>query len=156
MSFREALFTSASLAEARSGQQVTRDRQADRTDSHPDRHMTPAARSVHVFGNYLLVLSVILLVAPNSLLQLLGLPPTTEVWIRVVGMLVAFLSIYYRTAARANLTPFFVATVLVRGTVPIFLLGFILAGWVGWPLLIFGGIDAAGAAWTWQALRRAA
>jgi len=117
--------------------------------------MTPAARSVHVFGTYLLALAVILLVAPNALLRLFGLPPTTEVWIRVVGMLVAFLSIYYRTAARAELTPFFVATVLVRCTVPIFLLGFILAGWVGWPLMVLGGIDVAGAAWTWRALRRA-
>lgn len=116
--------------------------------------MTPAARSVNVFGSYLLLLGALLLVAPNPMLTLIGLTPTTEVWIRVVGMLVAILGIYYRIAANANLTPFFLATVLVRASVPLFLLGFILAGWVGWPLLLFGVIDAAGAAWTWGALRQ--
>ena len=115
--------------------------------------MTPAARSVNVFGSYLLVLGAILLVAPNPFLQLVRLPPTTEVWIRIVGMLVAILGIYYRIAAAANLAPFFLATVLVRASVPLFLLGFTLAGWVEWPLMLYGAIDAGGALWTWKALR---
>ena len=116
--------------------------------------MTPAARSVNVFGTYLLLLGALLLVAPNPMLELFRLPPTTEVWIRVVGMLSAILGIYYRVAATANLTPFFLATVLVRTSVPLFFLGFILAGWAGWPLMLFGIIDAAGAAWTWVALHQ--
>lgn len=115
--------------------------------------MTPAARSVNVFGTYLLVLAVVLLVAPNPLLQLFRIAPTTEVWIRVVGMLVALLGIYYRTAAASNLTPFFLTTVMVRLTVPLFFLGFVLAGWVEWPILLFGLIEAGGAAWTWRALK---
>lgn len=118
--------------------------------------MSPAARSVHLFGAYLLLLALLLLVVPNPLLHLFGFPPTTEVWIRVVGMLVAFLGIYYRTAASAEFRPFFQASVLLRGSVPVFFLCFILAGWVGWPLLAFGVIDAAGAAWTWSALRKTA
>jgi len=36
--------------------------------------------------------------------------------------------------------------------VPLFFLLFVLAGWVRWPLVLFGVIDAVGAAWTWQAL----
>jgi hypothetical protein len=118
--------------------------------------MTPAARSVNAFGTYLLLLAVILIVIPNPLLQLFGLPQTSEVWIRVVGMLVAFLGIYYRVAAAADLTPFFVATIMVRSSVPLFFLGFVLAGWVGWPLLLFGCVDVAGAIWTWMALKRPA
>ena len=118
--------------------------------------MTPAARSVNIFGTYLLLLGALLLIAPNPLLDLVGLPPTTEVWIRIVGMLVAILGIYYRIAAAANLAPFFLATVLVRSSVPLFLLGFILAGWVEWPLMLFGAIDAVGALWTWKALRNPA
>lgn len=118
--------------------------------------MTPAARSVNLFGTYLLLLAVILIVAPNPLLRLFGLPETTEVWIRVVGMLVAFLGIYYRVAATADLTPFFVATVMVRSSVLLFFLGFVLAGWVAWPLLLFGVVDAAGALWTWMALKHPA
>jgi hypothetical protein len=115
--------------------------------------MSPAARSVHVFGTYLLVLGVGLLTAPNLLLELFGLFPTLEVWIRVVGMVVVFLGVYYRVAASAELAPFFLTSVLLRASVPVFFLLFILAGWAQWPLLLFGLVDAAGAAWTWKALR---
>lgn len=116
--------------------------------------MTPAARSVNVFGTYLLVLAIILLVSPNTLLQVFGLRPTSEVWIRVAGMLVVALGVYYRTAARANIRVFFFATVLVRASVLLFFGVFVLAGWAEWPLLLFGVVDASGAAWTWLALRQ--
>jgi hypothetical protein len=117
--------------------------------------MTPAARSLRVFSVYLDVLALALLVAPNLLLQAFGLPHTSEVWIRVVGMLVAILAVYYWTAAAAELTPFFRATVLCRLSVPIFFLCFVVAGWARWPLVLFGAVDALGAAWTWRALGRA-
>lgn len=116
--------------------------------------MTPAARSLNAFAIYLLLLAAVLLAAPNVLLQLFGLPPTSEVWIRVTGMLVAFLGVYYRIAVAAEFVGFFRATVLVRLSVPLFFLVFVLAGWVQWPLLLFGAVDAAGAAWTWIALPR--
>ena len=116
--------------------------------------MTPVARSIRVFAVYLFLLGLIVLVAPNPLLQAVGLPPTSEVWIRVVGMLVAYLAVYYWTAAAAELTPFFRATVLTRFTVPAFLLIFVGAGWVRWPILLLGLVDAVGATWTWRALQR--
>lgn len=116
--------------------------------------MSPAARSVQVFGVYLLVLALALLVAPNALLTTFGLPPTSEVWIRVVGMLVGFLGFYYRVAAAAELTPVFVASVFARASVLLFFATFVAAGWVGPALLPFGVVDAIGAAWTWAALRR--
>lgn len=118
--------------------------------------MTPAARSVRIFAVYLGLLALGLLVAPNLLLRAFGLPTTTEVWIRVVGMLVAFLGVYYWTAAATELTPFFRATVLCRLTVPLFFLIFVTAGWARWPLVLFGVVDAFGAAWTWRALRTSA
>jgi hypothetical protein len=114
--------------------------------------MSPAARSIHIFGIYLVVLGIVLLAAPNLLLSLFRLPLTTEVWLRVVGMLVAFLGIQYRVAAAAEFIPFFLTTVLLRASVPLFFLVFVMAGWTEWPLLCFGVIDAAGAAWTWKAL----
>lgn len=108
---------------------------------------------MNVFAYYLLLLAVALLVAPNVLLVTFGLPPTSEVWIRVVGMLVAFLGLYYRVAAAAELVPIFYMSVMVRLSVLAFFLLFVLAGWARWPLVLFGVIDAVGAAWTWQALR---
>jgi hypothetical protein len=118
--------------------------------------MTPAARSVRAFAVYLALLAVVLLLAPNLLLRAVGLPPTSEVWVRVVGMLVAFLGVYYWIAAAVELLPILRATVLCRLTVPIFFLVFVLARWALWPLLLFGVIDAAAALWTWSALRGSA
>ena len=72
---------------------------------------TSAARSIHVFGLYLLGLGVILVVAPNELVGLFGIPTTTEVWIHIVGVLVFFLGVYYSITARHGFEPFFLATV---------------------------------------------
>jgi hypothetical protein len=118
--------------------------------------MTPAARSVRAFAFYLALLAFALLLAPNLLLGAVGLPPTSEVWVRVVGMLVALLGVYYWTAAATELTPFFRATVLCRLSVPVFLLIFVTGGWAAWPLLLFAVPDALGAAWTWRELARPA
>jgi len=115
--------------------------------------MSAAARSVNIFGIYLQILGVTLLAAPNMLLGVFGLPPTTEVWIRVVGMLCVLLGTYYRVSAGAESKPFFVASVMARSSVPVFFLVFVLAGWVQWPLVLLGVVDVAGALWTWTALR---
>ncbi len=72
---------------------------------------TSAARSIHVFGLYLLGLGGILVVAPNELVGLFGIPTTTEVWIHIVGVLVFFLGVYYSITARHGFEPFFLATV---------------------------------------------
>src|SRR2546428_11054544 len=107
--------------------------------------MTPAARSIRVFAMYLFLLALVLLIAPNALLRAFGLPPASEVWIRVIGMLVAFLGVYYWTAAAAELTPFFRAALLTRFTVPVFFFIFVGAGWGRWPSLLSGVVEALGA-----------
>jgi hypothetical protein len=116
--------------------------------------MSEAARSLRLFGIYLGVLGAVLLVTPNLLLGLFGMPLTTEVWLRVAGMLTFFLAFYYRAAALGEQRAFFRVTVLTRASAPLFFAVFVAAGWVRWPLLLFGLIDLAGAAWTWLALRR--
>ena len=50
--------------------------------------MTGASRSLFVFGVYVGVLGVLLLLFPNLLLRTLGAPATNEIWIRVNGMFV--------------------------------------------------------------------
>jgi hypothetical protein len=116
--------------------------------------MTPATRSIQIFGYYLLALSAVLLLAPNLLLQAFSLPPTHDVWIRVVGMLAGFLGVYYLRAAAAGLTAFFAWTVPVRASVLLFFGAFVALGFAPPMLLAFAVIDALGAAWTWRALRR--
>jgi uncharacterized membrane protein len=115
--------------------------------------MSNSARSVFVFGLYLLVLGIVLLVAPNFLLGIFFLPSTTEVWVRVVGMLVLFLGFYYTQAARKEMTDFLRWTVYVRSTVIVFFAVFVLLGFASPPLILFGVVDLLGAIWTGLALR---
>jgi hypothetical protein len=116
--------------------------------------MSAAARSLQVWSIYLVALAVVLLIAPNPLLGAFRMAPTSEVWIRVVGMMVAFVGVYYWVAAATELVPIFRASVLCRVAVPVFFLVFVSAGWAPWSLLLFGAADLLGAAWTWWALRR--
>ncbi len=115
--------------------------------------MSKSARSVFVFGLYLVVLGIVLVVAPNLLLGMVSLPSTTEVWLRVVGMLVLFLAFYYIQAARKGMTDFFQWTVYLRSTVIVFFVIFVLLGLAGPPLILFGALDLLGAIWTALALR---
>jgi hypothetical protein len=115
--------------------------------------MSNSARSVFVFGLYLLVIGIVLLVAPNFLLGMFLLPSTSEVWIRIVGMLVLFLGFYYIQAARKEMTDFFRWTVHVRSSLIVFFAAFVLLGFVSLPLILFGVVDLLGAIWTSLALR---
>ncbi len=116
--------------------------------------MSKAAKSLLLFGVYLFGLAAVLIVAPNRLLTLFGMPPTTEVFVRIVGMLVLFLGYYYVQAARHELVPFFRASVHGRAAVLPFFVAFVLLEYAPPSLLAFGAVDACGAAWTAWALRR--
>jgi hypothetical protein len=116
--------------------------------------MTPAARTLFLFGLYLLVAGTALLLAPALMLQPLGVPVPTDVWVRVVGLLAIALGLYYRVAARSELLAFMRLSVWVRLGVAVAFLGFVLGGLAPVALLGFGLIDAAGAAWTARALHQ--
>lgn len=115
--------------------------------------MSKSARSVFIFGLYLGVLGIVLLVTPNFLLGVFQLPSTNEVWIRVVGMLVFLLGVYYLLAARKEMTDFFQWTVYLRPTVILFFAVFVLLGFVKPILILLGAVDLLGAIWTGMALR---
>jgi len=118
--------------------------------------MSSIAKTVFAFGLYLLGLGAILLIVPNLLLGLFQIPSTSEVWIRVVGMLVFYLGIYYLVAAKTGLRVFMLWSARLRPTVLLFFGAFVLAGLAPSVLLIFGAIDLAGAIWTWNAFRQEA
>ncbi|HSS21045.1 MAG TPA: hypothetical protein VLL54_13305 [Pyrinomonadaceae bacterium] len=115
--------------------------------------MTRAAKSLFVFGVYLSGLGLVLLVFPNLLLRVFGIPPTLEVWIRINGMFVLCLSFYYLLAAKSELTNFIRWTVWARAAVIVFFTAFVLLVSAPKALLLFGVIDLLSAVWTWLALR---
>lgn len=118
--------------------------------------MSKAAFTVRAFGIYLIVLGVALVVVPNLLLGLFLMPETNEVWIRVVGLLVFNIGIYYIYAARCEAREFFRASVFTRTLVLAGFAAFALTG-LAKPMLVgFGLVDFLGGLWTWRALKSAA
>lgn len=118
--------------------------------------MTKAAFTVRAFGYYLLALGVVLVLLPNVLLAASFMPTTTEVWIRVLGVVVFNLGVYYIYAARCEATEFFRASVFTRTLVLVAFIAFWLLGLASPMLVAFGAIDFFGGLWTWSALKSAA
>lgn len=114
--------------------------------------MSKAAKSLFVNGIYLVVISLGFLLAPNMPLVMLGFPATTEVWIRIVGMLLLILAYYYIQSARNEVTDFMHYAVHGRASVIVFSVAFVIFGLAQPALIMFGIIDLAFAIWTYWAL----
>ena len=93
--------------------------------------MSSASRSILIYSIYVLALGATLLLVPNIPLPIFGLPQATEVWIRVAGMTVIFLGIFYVVAARNDLRPIFEVSVWIRFAVPVFFAAFIVQAGMG-------------------------
>jgi hypothetical protein len=118
--------------------------------------MTSAARSIYVFGIYLIATGGFLMGAPNTFLSIFGIQPTTEPWIRIVGMLVIVIGILDLACARNEQTAFFRATVYTRTFAFITFVIFAVLGIAPSILILFGIIDELGALWTFTALKKSA
>ena len=115
--------------------------------------MTPVARSILIYSIYVFGLGATLMLAPNIPLPIFGLPQASEVWIRVAGMTVIFLGIFYVVAARNEYREIFVASVGIRFAVPIVFAGFVIAGFAPWNLILLTPLDVIFAIWTLVSLR---
>jgi hypothetical protein len=116
------------------------------------RAMSRAAFTLKAFACYLFVLGLALVVAPNVPLGLFGLA-TTEVWIRVVGVLAFNIGAYYWAAAACEARAVFVASVATRMLVFAAFAAFAALGLAPPVLVLFGAADLAGGLWTAVALR---
>jgi hypothetical protein len=115
--------------------------------------MSRAARSLLIYGVYIFLLSLLLICVPNLFLSLFGFPATREVWLRVAGLLLFYLAIYDIQSARTELTAFLGWSVCTRGSAVFVLTVFLLLGFAGPMLILFGAVDFLAAIWTALALR---
>ena len=113
--------------------------------------MSRATFSARVFAVYVFVVSTVLVVAPNVLLGIFGIASTSEVWIRVAGVLAFNIGIYAWIGARHR--PFLDASVYTRALVCAAFVVFALLGLVSPMIVLFGLVDLAGGIWTWAALK---
>lgn len=114
--------------------------------------MSRSALSLRVFGFYLLGAGALLVFAPNLLLGLVRLPPTHEIWIRVLGVVVFNVGVFYQVSAELNHRALYKASVFCRFLVMVAFLAFVGLKLAPPTLLIFGAVDLAGGVWTLMAL----
>jgi len=117
--------------------------------------VTPAALSLAIYGVYLLANGLGLATAPSLPLSLLGLPPTEEPWIRVVGLVAGEIGFYFIFAARRGISSFFPATVFARGVAALVFSALVALKLGPVQLLLFAAVDAITAIWTHRAIKRA-
>lgn len=115
--------------------------------------MSKTAFTIKASCCYILALGLGLVLVPNLVFSLLGMQPTSEVWIRVLGVVIINIGVFFWVAARTEAIALFRASVYVRPLALLWFGAFVLLGLVSPVLLVFGVIEAAGAFWTWLALR---
>jgi hypothetical protein len=114
-----------------------------------------AAKSIFIFGIYIIVVGIVMLFFPDPIVSIIRLQMPDNLAIRILGMLLIFYGYYY---VRAGLKPeemkaFYSWTTHTRSLAILFLSAFVLAGIAHPIVLIFGLIDLGGAVWTFFALR---
>lgn len=107
-----------------------------------------APKTVQYFGYYLVLVSATLIFAPNMLLSMLQIEETREPWIRIVGILVACLSVYYIRMGKSGNDDFAETSVYVRLSVLVSFVILAVMAIAPWQLVGFGVVDALAALWT--------
>ncbi|WP_325435290.1 hypothetical protein [Pseudomonas nitroreducens] len=115
--------------------------------------MSRSALTLKWFGCYLMLLGLALMLVPNLLLGLFHVATTSEVWIRVVGVLAFNIGVYYLAAARSESRPLFLASVYTRALVLASFAAFALLQLCEPIVVLFGAVDFCGGLWTLHALR---
>ena len=115
--------------------------------------MSKSAFSAKVFAVYLFIAGALLATVPNVLLSILFIPQTSEVWIRVVGVIAVMIGIYAWDAATQEAKSFFVTSVYTRCIVFVAFLVFAALGFGSPMIILFGVADLLGGIWTYFALR---
>ena len=117
--------------------------------------MTSTAKSVFYYSFYMLGMGSSLLFFPNTILGLFGFEPTTDIWIRVLGLFAFCAGILYFYCGRTNQTGFFRISVTERIIFFFGMVGIVLFLRVDPLIALVGSVDLFGAIWTALTLRKA-
>ncbi len=115
--------------------------------------MSRPARTLFLFGIYVTLAGLAFLAAPEALIALLRLPPSPPGWPRIVGILSLVIGTYDLVSSRADFLPYIRASVPIRFAFAGAVTVLFLTGQMPVTVMAFGAVDAAGAVWTWAALR---
>jgi hypothetical protein len=115
--------------------------------------MSRSAFSAKVFAIYLFIAGPVLVVAPNFLLSIFRLPETSEVWIRIIGVIAFNLGLYAWVAAKHENKHFLEASVYARIAFFVAVTTFAVLGLASPMIICFGVADLLGGIWTHFALK---
>ncbi|GAB4240187.1 MAG: hypothetical protein Tsb0034_16520 [Ekhidna sp.] len=116
--------------------------------------MTKSAKTIWLFGIYLIIEGLFLMLAPSWVLETIGLPEADSIWRTILGFVVALLGYYYVQNARSNLVAFFGFTVQVRVAQFVFFIWLYLFDQGTIALVGFSFIEFMAGMWTWQTLKK--
>ena len=116
--------------------------------------MSKSAKSVLIYGIYLAINGLMLLLIPNVLISSLGIEPTNEVWIRLSGILLMAIAVYYIIGAKYEIIVILKATAFIRVSIILFFTAFVLLDLVSPNIIIISLIDFLGGFWTFVMLTK--
>jgi len=116
--------------------------------------MSPTAKSVFVFGWYLITEGLLLMFSNNWFLELLGLPETASVWRVITGFVVLALGYYYIRNALSNQTEFFKFTVHIRMAQFLFFVTLWAIGIGNTTLILFALVELSAGLWTFFLIKQ--
>lgn len=116
--------------------------------------MTAAATSIFYYSFYMMGMGLGLLFIQGLLLGLFGFPPTSEFWVRVLGLFAFCAGTLYFYCGRTEQAGFFRISVPERVVFFLGTLGIVMFAQAAPMLAVIGGIDLLGAIWTGLALRK--
>ena len=114
--------------------------------------MRNARFSVLVWSIYVLVIGVSLTLVPKQFTQVFGIDDPQEVWIRVLGVVLVVLGIYYLGAVLNGSEWMYRYSVFGR-LIAVVGLAYLAIVDDPWQLWLFAAVDALGLTWTATALR---
>jgi hypothetical protein len=116
--------------------------------------MSRAATTIRFYSFYLFLMGAGMVLIPNVILTILGFQPTSEIWIRMLGLFTFTTGIYYFQSSGHEQSEFFKATIFGR-LFFFFATAIIVLAFHQSPMLaVVGAVDLCGAAWTWFVMRK--
>ncbi len=114
-----------------------------------NRYMSLLVQSI-----YVLLTGLQLVFVPNMLLGIFGFDETSEVWIKVLGLVVISLSIIYYALNKSGNTEVITASMWARLFVGAGFIFLVISGQTKPALILFASVDIATAVWTWFELKK--
>ena len=108
--------------------------------------------SIFIWGIYVMLIGLLLISIPDKTLILFGHDKPKDHWIRVVGIITISLGYFYLNSAQNEVYSFYWASVYARMAGLIGFSGLVIFKMAKPKIILFGLIDALGAAWTFLTL----